>query len=308
MIVCPLCHGSLVEENNSLRCRTCARSYGKSSAGFLDLTTDDAAYEKGATTHKYAEDQSSSRARLWTDFLKPLLSQRPFERVLDVGCGVGKIVTLARQDGVEAYGVDLPALTPFWSQAGNDPDYFSSCDAGLLPFSDHSFDVVWSLGVIEHIGTETGHCTLAANYLETRQQYVDEILRVTKQNGRIIIACPNKHFPVDIQHGPVDAMTPLSESVKIRSRIFERTGINVHRVTGRYHLASYSEVKALFCKDGRVCRFTPLPLKNYFAFARFQSGFLRNVSALAQSYVNKLPGFLLDTFLNPYVLVLIEKS
>jgi len=274
---------------------------------FFDLVTDAATYEKAATTHEYAEDQSSTSARLWTNFFKPLLSRRPFERVLDVGCGVGKMVTLARQDGYDAYGVDLPALSPFWLQAGNDPQHFFSCDAGLLPLPDNLFDVVWSLGVVEHIGTATGHCTLAANYLAARQQYVDEILRVTKEDGRIIIACPNKHFPVDIQHGPCDAMTPLSLSAKIRSRIFERTGMNVHRVTGRYHLASYAEVKALFCKDGSVRRFKPLPLKNYFAFGRFQSGCLRNVSTIAQLYVNNLPGFLLDTFLNPYVLVLIEK-
>jgi uncharacterized protein YbaR (Trm112 family) len=58
MIVCPLCHGSLVEENNSLTCQGCARSYGKDRDVFFDLVTDAAANEKAATTHEYAEDQS----------------------------------------------------------------------------------------------------------------------------------------------------------------------------------------------------------------------------------------------------------
>jgi SAM-dependent methyltransferase len=308
MTVCPWCHGSFFEDDNTLRCQECGRSYGKNSDGFFELITDPAAYEKAATTHEYAEDQSSNSTRLWTDFFKPLLSRRPCERLLDVGCGVGKMVNLARQDSYDAYGVDLPALSPFWSQAGNDPQHFFACDAGHLPFPDDFFDVVWSLGVLEHIGTTTGHCTLGANYLEARQHYADEILRVTKPGGRIIIACPNKHFPVDIQHGPSDTLTPPSRSAGIRNRIFERTGVNLHRVAGSYHLASYPEVKALFCKDGRVGRFQPLPLKNYFAFGRFQSGVLRSVATIARFYVNNLPGVLRQTFLNPYVLVLIEKE
>src|SRR2546423_10874398 len=119
MVVCPVCHGSLVEENSSLTCHRCARCYHVNSDGFYEFIIDPDAYQKAATTHSYAEDQSLTGTRLWANFFIPLLSQRPFKRVLDVGCGVGKLVTMARQDGYDAYGVDLPALSSFWPQAGN---------------------------------------------------------------------------------------------------------------------------------------------------------------------------------------------
>lgn len=307
VLVCPACHRCLIAEDSHLRCEGCARAFRVNGDGFFELIIDAAAYEKSLVTHDYAGEQNLTGVRLWSDFFKPLLSSKPFRRVLDVGCGTGKMISLARHDGYEAYGVDLPALSPFWSEAGHDAQHFFCCDAGHLPFPDNYFDVVWSLGVIEHIGTVTGHCTLAANYVEARQRYANEILRVAKPNGRIVIACPNKHFPVDIQHGPSDAMTTPGLSTKIRNGIFERTGINIHRVTGKYHLASYAEVRKLFCENGGAHRFEPLPLKNYFAFGRFQSGFLQPVSSVAQFYINNLPSFLRDTFLNPYMLALIEK-
>ncbi|GAC1446770.1 MAG: hypothetical protein NVSMB56_08610 [Pyrinomonadaceae bacterium] len=50
---------------------------------------------------------------------------------------------------------------------------------------------MWALGVIEHIGTQSGHCTLAEHYEAARQNYANEILRVAKSGGRIIIACTN---------------------------------------------------------------------------------------------------------------------
>lgn len=131
------------------------------------------------------------------------------------------------EEGYNAYGIDLPVLSKFWVQAGNDPQHFFCCEATHLPFADSFFDVVYSLDVIEHIGTETGHCTLSDNYWEVRQQYVDEILRVTKSGGRVIIAAPNKSFPINIQNGPRDNLSPKNG---IRSYICERTRMNIHPI------------------------------------------------------------------------------
>ena len=71
-----------------------------------------------------------------------------------------------------------------------------------LPFSDDYFDIVFSLGVIEHVGMYLGQNVPLENYRQLRAIYARELLRVTKPKGRIFIAAPNKHFPIDIQHGP----------------------------------------------------------------------------------------------------------
>ena len=223
------------------------------------------------------------------------------------GCGIGKGVCLAVDDGYEAYGIDLPKLSRFWSRAGNDARHFLCCDARRLPFRDDFFDLVWSLGVIEHIGTVIGHCTLSEDYWEARRSYAKEILRVTRPGGRIMIDCPNKSFPIDICHGPIDDLTPKTTVNVVRTYISRLTGINIHRITQKYHLLSYGETKKLFCDEGGAISFEPLPLKGYFSFGTFESGFLKVFAKLAKIYVNNLPRPLRRTPLNPYMSVLVRK-
>jgi SAM-dependent methyltransferase len=224
---------------------------------------------------------------------------------LDVGCGVGKEVRMLIEDGYDAYGIDLPNLSPFWSQFGNSPQHFFCATGTGLPFPNDFFDVVYSFGVIEHIGTRTGHCTLARDYRDTRQQYANEILRVVKPQGRVIIACPNKSFPIDIQHDPGDELCSPNE---IRKWIYSKTGINIHRVWGKYHLLSHNEMRMLFGQGYRLAEFKTLALKGYFGFGRFQKGFLRPFARLASLYVECLPRTLRSSPFNPYVLVEMRKS
>jgi len=62
---------------------------------------------------------------------------------------------------------------------------FSVADATSLPFCDNSFDVVVSFSTIEHIPSKEG-----------RQKAVDEIARVTKARGTVVITVPNILNPI----------------------------------------------------------------------------------------------------------------
>lgn len=303
ILACVNCHAPLIEEEDNLRCEKCDSLFSTNKYGFIVITDLSVA----TTTEEYAHTQEFSGKRVYADYLEPYLLQEPVQRVLDVGCGIGQTVNCLIEDGYDAYGIDLPDLSKYWAKAGNRPQRFFGCNATQLPFPENCFDVTYSLGVIEHIGTSLGHCTLASNYWEARQQYADEILRVTKPSGRILIACPNKSFPVDIQHGVHDALTPITLGNRLRNYIVERTGINIHPTWGKYHLLSYSECRRLFCGNSSRRSFKPLPLKGYFGFARFQSGFLKPFKILASIYVNNLPRLLRSSFLNPYMLVEIRK-
>lgn len=70
--------------------------------------------------------------------------------VLDVGCGWGVVVRDLRKQGIEAWGIDFAEpVKDFW-----EGDFYKIADANSIPFSDHSFDIVFSSDFFEHIPKE----------------------------------------------------------------------------------------------------------------------------------------------------------
>ena len=96
--------------------------------------------------------------------------------VLDVGCGMGKMVNKLRGRGIDAVGID------FSPDAGKDiPDYFQIADAKNIPYPDNSFDIVLSTDFFEHIAEED------------IDQVYSEMKRV---GGKIIATISFKRSPV----------------------------------------------------------------------------------------------------------------
>lgn len=95
-------------------------------------------------------------------------------RVLEIGVGMGADYLEWLKAGAIASGVDLSTASiekarQRCQQAGHQPD-LRVADAEQLPFSDNSFDVVYSYGVMHHS--------------PNTQQCVREALRVLKPGGR----------------------------------------------------------------------------------------------------------------------------
>lgn len=92
-------------------------------------------------------------------------------KVLDIGCGKGILLRkLAQENDLEGIGIDVVP-------ARRSGITFVCADAQYLPFRDDTFDVVYSLGVLEHLP-----CTENA-LLESR--------RVLKSKGQALITVPN---------------------------------------------------------------------------------------------------------------------
>jgi SAM-dependent methyltransferase len=219
--------------------------------------------------------------------------------VLDAGCGLGVEVEAMTATGLEAWGVDVASVTGRWGELERNAERFLVADVAALPFRDGYFDAVVTLGVVEHVGTATGHLTLASDYRQVRQRFVDELLRVTRPGGRVLVAAPNKSFPVDLQHGPNDTIT----YAPLRTRIFERYGLNLHRVVGAYHLVTYSDLRTW--ARGRPVR--PLPLAGYFEFSALnRPGVPASLKAVARAWVDRMPKWARASPLNPYVLAEIQ--
>lgn len=82
-------------------------------------------------------------------------------------------------------GIDIK-LHPNWSKIIKDHVYFCVADVCNLPFSDHAFDMVFEMDVLHHVN----------NF----KRFLDEIKRVTKRNGRVIIAEGNRNNPISYLH------------------------------------------------------------------------------------------------------------
>ncbi len=294
-LVCPLDRDPLKIESNGASCPRGHR-YDVNGEGYLEMAPHGSpVLTVESTADEIAAHQETGSARTYQSYLRSWLREKGATTVLDVGCGVGALVAEMRLDGVDAVGVDMRGVAPYWRESGRTHDAFIVGDAVALPFPDGSFDVVMALGVIEHIGTITGHLTLAPDWRRQRRAFAGELARVTRPGGRVLIACPNKWFPVDVQHGPTDQLTPAIR----RRRIFERFGVNIHPTWGAYHLASYADLWSWYGHD----QVKPLPLAGYFGFSALERPGVPKVAAhAARAWVDGLPTVLRSTPLNPYVL------
>jgi len=101
--------------------------------------------------------------------------------VLDIACGEGYGSALLARRAARVVGADLSAAaiaharTRYGSQSNL---AFREADCTALPFADASFDAVVSFETIEHIAGQ--------------EPFGDEMRRVLRPGGIVIVSCPNK--------------------------------------------------------------------------------------------------------------------
>ena len=94
---------------------------------------------------------------------------------LDLGCHNGTFARLLFEHGVFATGVDAYSLE---LKTENTWEYVQhDLDTGIIPFANQTFDIVSAMEIIEHI-TDT-------------DKFLDEIFRVLKPDGLLVITTPN---------------------------------------------------------------------------------------------------------------------
>ena len=101
------------------------------------------------------------------------------KKVLDIGCGYGDLLSEFKKNGAEVYGVDISQESlKICNEKGIS---VVKADCRNIPFKDNTFDVVYSIGVVEHV-------------MET-DKAINEHMRVCKPNGIVVVIVPNRLSP-----------------------------------------------------------------------------------------------------------------
>jgi SAM-dependent methyltransferase len=105
-----------------------------------------------------------------------LVLQEEVQKLLDVGCGDGILLSLIGDD-VEKHGVDILAHIP---ESSGRTNYLRHDVSSGLPYPDGTFDVVHSSELIEHL-------------LDT-EFFLRECRRILRPGGKLVVSTPNLHY------------------------------------------------------------------------------------------------------------------
>ena len=100
--------------------------------------------------------------------------------LLDVACGTGFLLKLARQRGLQTYGVDLSDEAVRVAQRTAPDAEIVRASGEDLPFSNAQFDFITCLGSLEHF--------------TDMNKGLSEMRRVAKPNARFCIMVPNADY------------------------------------------------------------------------------------------------------------------
>ncbi|MFT7585783.1 MAG: ubiquinone/menaquinone biosynthesis C-methylase UbiE [Cellvibrionaceae bacterium] len=110
-------------------------------------------------------------------WLLDLLNLDSNERYLDISCGLGELPYYAKKQIPMAHGMDLSHNALVKGQGKFQLDRLVTANSEQLPYADESFDVISSIGSLEH-------------YVDMAVA-VREKARVLKIDGRALILVPN---------------------------------------------------------------------------------------------------------------------
>lgn len=173
MYFCPDCKAPL----ENLKCPSCNEQFDRKD-GFPILLSHDSRFQSGARIGTVYDDIYTNRASVWKDqgrtpefiaFFSVLLERISNGRVLEVGCGEGFLLSAIR--GNEKFAID-PSTEALRKASGRAQAEFCAALAERLPFANEHFDLVTSVGVMEH-------------FLDDREA-TKEICRVLKREGHYV--------------------------------------------------------------------------------------------------------------------------
>jgi ubiquinone/menaquinone biosynthesis C-methylase UbiE len=109
-------------------------------------------------------------------FLK-MLAAKPNEKLLDVACGLGRVIEVGLEKGIEVSGIDISDVAVEKCQKKFPNNEVLVANAEELPFSEKQFEYITCLGSLER--------------MLNREKVVEEMKRVLKEHGKICFLVRN---------------------------------------------------------------------------------------------------------------------
>ncbi len=138
-------------------------------------------WNKSKKYYEFTEDDSPLKRNPALADLNILIKNNM--RVLDIGCGDGsKLIDVSKTKKIQGYGVDVSRIAISLAKRRKTSFIFKKVNSEKLPFENNFFDIVFSTYVFEH--------------LTDPEKVLNEMIRVTKKGGKIVIICPNFGSPL----------------------------------------------------------------------------------------------------------------
>ena len=127
-----------------------------------------------------SQDFSRTRNKFWDEmgFICKYVNDN--EKILDLGCGNGRLYELFQDKSLDYYGIDFSEGLIEIAQKRYPGFKFQVADALNLPFPADFFDKVFSIAVLHHIPSR-----------ELRIKFLQEIKRVLNSEGLVILSVWN---------------------------------------------------------------------------------------------------------------------
>jgi len=111
----------------------------------------------------------------YKELLLSFESSRKTNKILDIGCGYGFFLTVAKELGWEVYGTELSNKAAEHCIKNGISMHLGDLDTNT--FSEHEFDVIVAIELIEHINTP--------------KAFAEQTHRLLRKGGKLYITTPN---------------------------------------------------------------------------------------------------------------------
>lgn len=129
---------------------------------------------------------------------------RPGMRALEVGCGSAKLSALLAAEGLRVWGIDQSISGLRIAQRNvrhlGTTGAFARADAFALPFAPHSFDLVFSTGLLEHFADPTRLMRSMIATLKPGGLFFSDVVPLKFSLARSVWYLRGLHKTVDDEH------------------------------------------------------------------------------------------------------------